>query len=547
MKKLYYLIVVVLISSLVLTGCLLSNVGQVPTNEQSGIAYLTKATEGDPFVTPLLAGQTIDVGTVSVWNDDTNLYVTYNTTGGWVMTETHLAVVTDPGDFPTNKAGNPKVGHFPYSKENIFMTTWEQTIEFAELEGWTAGGPLYIAAHAAIEEVTCFDGTPPGVTVEDTEDLYIGGSITVEALVKVEISSTNTDKYTIVGKWNDRDGDDRAWLLGVFNLYPCFYISDDGEVFPKAISGDKLIPGQWYHLKGTFDSVTGEIKIYVDNVLRNTNNTDLVNIYLNDEPVLIGGDRAGGGGGAFFNGCIYEVKVWDDVIEGDAVLVLEWPETPVTESAWADGDYRFTEQGNWGMYFKYVTVEPYSFTDTQPVSDGTVGDLVTTVAEDGDWMVWTFDFPVEVFTGNGNLNVGLIIATDGEGNGPAFQIHNNDGADSGFAVGTWLYSEWGPTITDGWMGWHSGTGGNNELVSGKAWIEAIGQRNTPWEGLVSGDGVMEIRIKKSELGESFYWAASPTVGSGFFAPAYDVTMQIPAGFGWGTPLVNMSVPNYVAR
>ena len=43
MKKLYYLIVIVLISSLVLTGCLLSNVGQVPSSEQSGITYLTKS------------------------------------------------------------------------------------------------------------------------------------------------------------------------------------------------------------------------------------------------------------------------------------------------------------------------------------------------------------------------------------------------------------------------------------------------------------------------------------------------------------------------
>ena len=42
MKKLYYLIVLTLILGLVLTGCLLSNVGQVPTSEQSGITYLTK-------------------------------------------------------------------------------------------------------------------------------------------------------------------------------------------------------------------------------------------------------------------------------------------------------------------------------------------------------------------------------------------------------------------------------------------------------------------------------------------------------------------------
>jgi len=42
MKKLSYLIVLIVILGLVLTGCLLSNVGQVPTSEQSGITYLTK-------------------------------------------------------------------------------------------------------------------------------------------------------------------------------------------------------------------------------------------------------------------------------------------------------------------------------------------------------------------------------------------------------------------------------------------------------------------------------------------------------------------------
>jgi hypothetical protein len=42
MKKLSYLIILALILGLVLTGCLLSNVGQVPTSEQSGITYLTK-------------------------------------------------------------------------------------------------------------------------------------------------------------------------------------------------------------------------------------------------------------------------------------------------------------------------------------------------------------------------------------------------------------------------------------------------------------------------------------------------------------------------
>ena len=42
MKKLSYLIVLALILGLILTGCFLSNVGQIPTSEQSGITYLTK-------------------------------------------------------------------------------------------------------------------------------------------------------------------------------------------------------------------------------------------------------------------------------------------------------------------------------------------------------------------------------------------------------------------------------------------------------------------------------------------------------------------------
>ena len=161
MKKSIYLIVLLLILGLVLTGCLLSNVGQVPATEQSGITYLTKGSPGVPDVFTLYAGQTIPVGTVKVWNDGVNLYVKYETTGGWKMTETHLAVVTNPDDFPITKKGNPKVGLFPYGEENIFTDIWEKTIELAELGVlWTTwDDPLYIAAHAVVLNGTA---TEPG-------------------------------------------------------------------------------------------------------------------------------------------------------------------------------------------------------------------------------------------------------------------------------------------------------------------------------------------------------------------------------------------------
>jgi len=149
MKKLSYLIVLTLILGLVLTGCLLSNVGQVPSSEQSGISYLTKGTSG---TITLYAGQNIDVGTVSVWNDGVELHVTYNTTGGWVMTETHLAVADSLVGIPHTKKGNPIPGKFPYKHEDLgYITSDPYIITLSEIDGGVgADDILYIAAHAKV-------------------------------------------------------------------------------------------------------------------------------------------------------------------------------------------------------------------------------------------------------------------------------------------------------------------------------------------------------------------------------------------------------------
>jgi len=62
MKKLSYLIVLTLILGLVLTGCsLLTNVGQVPATEQSGITYLTKT------VLPILFSDDFNDGIADGW------------------------------------------------------------------------------------------------------------------------------------------------------------------------------------------------------------------------------------------------------------------------------------------------------------------------------------------------------------------------------------------------------------------------------------------------------------------------------------------------
>ena len=59
----------------------------------------------------LYAGQNINVGCVTVWNDEDNLYVKYETKYCWKIDEIHL-YVGDCGDIPQNN-GNPTPGQFP--------------------------------------------------------------------------------------------------------------------------------------------------------------------------------------------------------------------------------------------------------------------------------------------------------------------------------------------------------------------------------------------------------------------------------------------------
>lgn len=99
-----------------------------------------------------MAGQTIEAGHVTVWNDETNLFVRYEASGDWAIGEMHLAVATSLDGIPQTKKGNPIPGRFPYAttsrpgvREFVYVidrTAWEPTTE------------LFIAAHAALDSPT---------------------------------------------------------------------------------------------------------------------------------------------------------------------------------------------------------------------------------------------------------------------------------------------------------------------------------------------------------------------------------------------------------
>lgn len=77
------------------------------------------------------------------------LVVTYSSIPDWEIRETHL-FVGQFNDLPTNRRGNPIVGHFPYSGTHS-PGTFVVTYSFPELP---LGECVYIAAHAVVENTT---------------------------------------------------------------------------------------------------------------------------------------------------------------------------------------------------------------------------------------------------------------------------------------------------------------------------------------------------------------------------------------------------------
>ncbi len=105
----------------------LNNIQKTTDNDKSGQIC------GEEKVVDLIAGQHINIGKVTVSNDDTTLYVKYETTSDWPLKETHLYVGPESG-IPLNGGGNPKIGHFPYSEthNNVYSYTYE--IDLADFD-----------------------------------------------------------------------------------------------------------------------------------------------------------------------------------------------------------------------------------------------------------------------------------------------------------------------------------------------------------------------------------------------------------------------------
>ena len=138
MRKLFYLMLSIVILGLIISGCIFH---VVPPLGQDGSTDIVK--EDVSYKTNLIAGQHTVAGFITVSNDDENLFIAYETVDNWLINETHLYIGIT---IPTNSAP----GKFPYKHEElggVTADTYEIPLDDLGVEPCDI---VYIAAHAEL-------------------------------------------------------------------------------------------------------------------------------------------------------------------------------------------------------------------------------------------------------------------------------------------------------------------------------------------------------------------------------------------------------------
>jgi hypothetical protein len=270
-------------------------------------------------VTTLFAGQHIDVGTLSVWNDANTLYVQYDTVG-WTMSETHLYVDSEPPD-------TSAPGQFPYKHEGLGDVNTD--LYEIPLNGWVPGTVLYVAAHADV----CAEGqgVPPlgaesAIQVIIAEVTLWAGQHIDAGIVTIAVEGDN-----LVVTYATHSG----WVMNATHLYV--------GAEPPGESAPGQFPYKHEDLGGVTEDVyvipLQEIGVGCDDTVYLAAHAELYHPEHGEETGWGEGDEFGHGWAMYF---------WATI-----TCPPPPPPPPQCETAWAWGPYELPG-GSWGWYFDYT-------------------------------------------------------------------------------------------------------------------------------------------------------------------------------------------------
>jgi subtilase family serine protease len=160
-----------------------------------------------------------------------------------------------------------------------------------------------------------FDGSNDFVSLGDVLDAGTG-SLTVEAWFMKTSTTTANAKIVNKGLTSNGTPPDAGYALRITGGLLEFMVSS-GAGNLTAVSVEPSI-NAWHHAAGVLDRAAGEIRLYVDGVLRATRATGALGSLDTNIPLAFGALHRGSFGNTteYFPGCLDEVRIWTTARSG---------------------------------------------------------------------------------------------------------------------------------------------------------------------------------------------------------------------------------------
>jgi protocatechuate 3,4-dioxygenase beta subunit len=203
-----------------------------------------------PCVRDLIAGQHYDSGDVVVWNNESHLFVMYDTTDDWCLEETQVHVATSLDNVPKTGNGNPIPGNFDYKNETHGCAdnyTYEIPLSDISLNDCDT---VYILTHANVSRLNPAENEDPDETAWGEGEDFGGPRWAYYFCYTIAPTASIGDFV-----WNDLNensiqDDGEPGITGVLvNLYNC---SDDSLIATTTTNENgyynftNLAPGEYY-------------------------------------------------------------------------------------------------------------------------------------------------------------------------------------------------------------------------------------------------------------------------------------------------------------
>lgn len=167
-----------------------------------------------------------------------------------------------------------------------------------------------------------FDGTNDFVNISNTDSIYGGGNLSISAWINLTGTQSGGQSFIVDRRQGNADADSPfyfGYARGSNKVFMHTTSNVGGEV--SAFSdADTITNNTWFHVVGTFNNETGDVKIYVNGILNDTTSGSTGGLVNPNAKGMLIGARADGSN--FFNGWIDELGMWNSVLSQADVTSL---------------------------------------------------------------------------------------------------------------------------------------------------------------------------------------------------------------------------------